>query len=226
MPNLIIFDFDETLGDTERHMHAVYIPRMREILAEHIDLPEDEVRTRNHHHYMAHGASIHGWAEELGLDMAWTLETFRRMAPYLVEAVMPHLAPNPAAIAKLQDLQKRGHTLAILTHGHRDYVLPLLQTLGLHEIFPPHMVFDISATHGILKREQGSYRHVLNALASKPYQKHFMLEDSIRNLIPAHQLGFTTILVGATKKVLPELAAYVDRHDDTLEQSLDYLLTE
>jgi putative hydrolase of the HAD superfamily len=226
MPNLIIFDFDETLGDTERHMHEVYIPRIREILAEHIDLSEEEVRARNHAHYMSHGASIHGWAEELGLDMAWTLETFRRMAPHLVEAVMPHLAPNPAVIAKLKALQARGHTLAILSHGHRDYILPLLATLGLHDIFPPHMLFDISAVRGHLKRTPDSYQHVLTALADKPYQKHFMLEDSIRNLIPAHQLGFTTILVGATKKVLPELAAYVDRHDPDLESALDYLLTE
>lgn len=226
MPNLILFDFDETLGETERHMDPAYYPALAEILAEHITLPLDEVRRRNHEHYMAHGASIHGWAQELGLGMEWTLETFRRLAPHLTAAVMPHLAPNPAVIADLQDLQKRGHTLAILTHGHRDYVLPLLEKLGLGAIFPPAMVFDISATNGILKRTPESYRHVLTALDGQPYRKHFMLEDSIKNLPPAKQLGFTTILVGATKKVTPDLAEFIDRHDPDLPTALAYLLTE
>jgi len=225
MSTLTIIDFDDTLCTTECYMDGGFYPALMRRIAPHRTYTMEQLRQANAHMYLHHGASIHGWAEELGLGMDWVLETFAHIAPSLAQAVRPHIAPNPQVNGKLRQLQKQGHTLAILTHGHRDYVLPLLEHLELAGIFPPEMVFDISAVNGHLKRTVEPYRHVLNALAGTVFLRHNMVEDSPANLPPAKQLGFTTWLVGE-KPVQPDAAPFIDHRHPTLNDALDVLLTK
>lgn len=79
--------------------------------------------------------------------------------------------------------------MAVLTHGHRDYVLPVMANLGLLEVIPGQNVFDIESTAGVLKRTGDAYRHVLNALADNVFLVHNMVEDTPLNLVAPKKWG-------------------------------------
>lgn len=221
MASLILFDFDDTLVDTERHMVRAYHENLQRLLAPyHTGQSTEQLIMKNIELYRVHGSGWHGWMHELGLGMDFTLEMFRQLAPYLTEAVAPHMTRDEKLVAHLRALQAKGHTLAILTLGHRDYCLPLLETLGLNEIFPPEMVFDVSVMEGRLKRDEETFRHLLQHHLPQKFAKMVMFEDSLRNLMAAHKAGFETVLVGG-KHPPHELDSSIDHHFESVVAALD-----
>jgi FMN phosphatase YigB (HAD superfamily) len=212
MTSLILFDFDDTLADTERYMTTAFYERLVEILAPyHAPVNLQEMMVKNTELFRVHGSSLHGWMHELGQDMEFTLEMFRLMAPAIREAVIPHLVRDEGLIARLKGLQEKGYTLAILTLGHRDYCLPLLEILGLDGIFPDEMVFDVSVMEGRLKRDVETFKHLLEWHLPGKFERKIMFEDSLRNLMAAHKAGFETVLVGG-KHPPHELDSSIDYH--------------
>ena len=224
MPSLILFDFDDTLALTERHMAAPFYPRMQQLLKPYgVEISLEEMMVKNTELYRIHGSSMHGWMHELGMDMDFTLKMFEDMAPFIRAAVLPHMAPNPALIARLQSFKNAGHTLAILTLGHRDYCLPLIRALGLHEIFPDDMVFDISVMEGRIKRQESTFHHLLKTHLTGHYEHKIMFEDSIANLLAAHKAGFTTILVKERPLLPEEVSPSINHHSPDILTALDLL---
>lgn len=224
-PSLIVFDFDDTLADTERHMLAAFDTRVSELLHTHTNLPVAEIASKNLYMYRTYGSGLHGWAKELGKDMDWVLMMFREVAPIIREAARPHLAPDPALLSRLQTLKNAGHTLAILTLGHRDYCLPLIKLLGLDAFFPDDMVFDISVMEGRTKRYESTFQYLLQTHLPAKFQHMYMFEDSMANLMAAKKAGFHTILVGPTRPP-EELAPSIDHHSSTITAAIDYLFTQ
>ncbi len=224
-PSLIVFDFDDTLADTERHMLASFDTKVSELLHTHTNLPVQEIASKNFYMYRTHGSGLHGWGKELGKDMDWVLMMFREVAPIIREAAMPFMEPDPALLSRLQTLKDAGHTLAILTLGHRDYCLPLIKKLGLDAFFPENMVFDISVMEGRIKRHEATFHHLLENHLPGKYQHMYMFEDSMANLIAAKKAGFRTILVGPTTPP-EELAQSIDHHSLTITSALDHLFTQ
>ena len=224
--SLILFDFDDTLADTERHMPAAFYDKLEELLRPHyppVDL--GELMVKNTELYRIHGSSIHGWMHELGKDMDFTLKLFADMAPTIRDVVMPHMVPDPRLHKRLKALQSGGHTLAILTLGHRDYCLPLIEKLGLNQFFPPEMVFDISVMEGRLKRHEDTFKHLLKKHLTSRFRHLYMLEDSMANLMAAKKAGFTTLLINP-RFPPKELASAIDHHSQTVTEALDYLIAE
>ncbi|RYG61994.1 MAG: hypothetical protein EON60_01390 [Alphaproteobacteria bacterium] len=223
MPSLILFDFDDTLAITERYMAGPFYPRMQEILQPYgVTLSLEELAVKNTELYTHYGSSMHGWMHELGLTMDDTLRMFSDMAPNIREAVMPHMVPNPGLHAHLAHFQQQGHTLAILTLGHRDYCLPLIEKLGIDTFIPPHMVFDISVMEGRVKRHEDTYRHLLKKHLTAKYEHMFMFEDSMANLLAAKKAGFTTIYIKG-KPVPSEVTHAIDYHTADIVKALDYI---
>jgi FMN phosphatase YigB (HAD superfamily) len=223
-PSLILFDFDDTLAITERHMASAFYPRMQELLKPYgITMSLEDLAVKNTELYRLHGSSMHGWMHELNEGMPFTLRMFADMAPTIRAAVLPHLAPNPELIHRLQNLKAQGHTLAILTLGHRDYCLPLIRALGLSQVFPDHMVFDISVMEGRLKRHEDTFHHLLTHHLTGKYAHKVMFEDSIANLLAASKAGFTTILVKERPLLPDEISPSINHHAPTILAALDHL---
>ena len=226
MPSLILFDFDDTLADTERHMARAFYPALMEQLKPYkADIELGELMVKNTELYRQHGSSLHGWMHELGLDMDFTLRMFKEMAPTIRGAVLPHMKPNVGLLRRLRELKEAGHTLAILTLGHRDYCLPIIERLGLKEFFPDDMVFDISVMEGRIKRNEDTYHYLLKHHLKGKYRHKFLFEDSMANLMAAHKAGFTTLLVGPNRPP-EELGHTIDHQSPSVSLALDHLMTE
>jgi FMN phosphatase YigB (HAD superfamily) len=223
LSTLTILDFDDTLAQTEVHIAPPIKDLLYQILKAETGLSREEFIQRSRELSALHGSSIHGWAKLLNKSESWVLTTYAELAPHLVGYAQVHIAADEVLNTKLRLLQKRGHILAILSHGHRDYILPLMRHLGLLDIIPEHHVFDISSTAGILKRSEHSYRYVLNSMADHAFLAHNMVEDYPANLVAAKTLGFSTWLVGA-RAPSPEETPYIDYRKPTLHDVLDDML--
>ena len=225
-PALILFDFDDTLCVTERYMAGAFFEALRDHLKPYrpnMTLPE--LMVKNTELYRKYGSSLHGWMHELGEDMAFTLDMFAKFAPVLKGAVMPHTQPNPGLLERLRSLQEAGHELAILTLGHRDYCLPILDKIGISAFIPHEKVFDISVMGGRLKRDEATYHHLLKQHLRGNWRHKYMFEDSMANLMAAHKAGFGTFLIGPTRPP-EELGSAIDHQCATVTQALDVLVNE
>jgi FMN phosphatase YigB (HAD superfamily) len=225
-PALILFDFDDTLCVTERYMSAAFYEALRDYMkAYRPELTLPQLMVKNTELYRKHGSSLHGWMHELGKDMDFTLDMFAKFAPVLKGAVMPHTQPNTGLLRRLGELQEQGHELAILTLGHRDYCLPILERIGISKYIPAEKVFDISVMEGRLKRDEETYHHLLKHHLKAKYRHKYMFEDSMANLMAAHKAGFGTFLIGA-KRPPEELGSAIDHQAATVNQALDILMQE
>lgn len=225
-PCLILFDFDDTLCVTERYFATAFYEVLRDHLKPLIpDMSLAELMVKNTELYRKYGSSLHGWMYELGRDMDFTLEMFEKFAPALKGSVIAHMQPNPGLLRRLGELQERGHELAILTLGHRDYCLPILDKVGISKYIPAEKVFDISVMEGRLKRDEETYKHLLKHHLKGKYRHKYMFEDSMANLMAAHKAGFGTFLIGP-KRPPEELGSSVEYQAATIVQALDILMNE
>jgi putative hydrolase of the HAD superfamily len=189
-----VFDLDNTLYPAPALYDEIGY-RMTAYIARALKLNEAEaleVRERYFHQY---GATITGLIKHHSIDA----HDFLREVHNADHSV---LDPDPelrALIARLPG-RKLVHTNGGGGHGQR-----VLQRLGLADLFD--RVFDVEDAGLAPKPERLSYERLVAACDFKP-RGALLIEDTLRNLEPAHELGFATALVGP---VHPEpRPAYVD----------------
>jgi putative hydrolase of the HAD superfamily len=85
----------------------------------------------------------------------------------------------------------------IFTNADVNHARRVLGILGLTDCFMG--IIDIRAVHFACKPEPQAYQQAMTLAGEFDPQRCVMLDDSPRNLAPAHTLGFTTILVGLTE---------------------------
>lgn len=194
-----VFDLDNTLYPAPTLYDEIgermtnYISR-----ALRIDAAEAlEVRERYFHEY---GATIIGLIRHHPVDA-------HDFLTYVHDADHSVLEPDPElrGLIALLPGRKIVHTNGGGGHGER-----VLERLNLADLF--EAVFDVEAAGLSPKPEPRSYERLIAACAFDP-REAILIEDTLRNLEPAHALGFATALVGP---VHPEpRPAYVDHwaHD-------------
>ncbi|MBI1309373.1 MAG: HAD hydrolase-like protein [Proteobacteria bacterium] len=222
MSSLILFDFDGVLV----HNEDLLVKHLTPIFKTHLDpgnhYTYEEFSNLRERLFRAHGSCLRGWAVENNLSDQWVVEMQQITNVAVGKIIAPMLTPDEPLNTALQALKAQGHTLAILTNSHRDYTLPMMEALGLRTLFPDDMVFDTSILKGRSKQHHGTYQFVVNALATKPFLHHFMLEDIAPNLQQAKACGFTTLFIHEEPPAA-EHAPFVDHHFPTTHPALTYL---
>jgi FMN phosphatase YigB (HAD superfamily) len=88
----------------------------------------------------------------------------------------------------------------LFTNGSKEYARRVLAALGVAERMEE--VYGIEFMDYIAKPFHYPYRKLLRATDSRPEDSLFC-EDSRRNLLPAHELGMFTVLVGGNGEEPP-----------------------
>lgn len=189
-----VFDLDNTLYPAPALYDEIGV-RMTDYIARKLALScadAQELRERYFHQY---GATVVGLARHHDIDASDFLRDVH-IADHSV------LAPDPELAALIAALPGRR---IIYTNGGGGHAERVLESLGLAPVFDA--VFDIEACALTPKPQLESYTRFVAASGVTPTESLF-IEDTLRNLEPAHDLGFATALVGP---VHPEpKPAYVD----------------
>ena len=182
----ILFDLDETLYPKEAGLMAALSERMLEYMTHNLGMPADDVAVKRHRYYQKYGTTLRGLMEEHHIDPEEYLTYVHDVK------LQDYLAPSPPLDNMLREIPLRKAIFTNADAAHAERVLSALQ-VGLHF----EQIIDIGATRYINKPDPLAYYRAL-AVLGVPGECCIMVEDTPRNLMPAKDLGMTTILVDGT----------------------------
>ncbi|MCB0155924.1 MAG: pyrimidine 5'-nucleotidase [Anaerolineae bacterium] len=180
----ILFDLDDTLYPREAGVMPAIVERICQFMIHKLNFPPDDVPTKRVYYHQRYGTALRGLMTEHGIEPTEFLAYVHAVNPADFFGASPPLARMLESIP----LRKAIFTNSDVAHSER-----VLHTLQVRDHF--EQIFDVQAVNYICKPDPLAYRHVLTALGVSGYEC-IMVEDTPRNLMPAKDLGMTTILVG------------------------------
>jgi len=175
-----IFDLDNTLYPASSDLFAQVDARMTGYVQGLFGLSAAEARNLQKTYYREHGTTLNGLMQLHGVDP-------ENYLAYVHDIDLTVLTPDPRlgpAIARLPGRR------FVFTNGCRDHACRVLERLALESLFDD--IWDIRTIDYRPKPDTQSYRRVLADNQIAP-SRAAMFEDAARNLVPAHELGLTTV---------------------------------
>lgn len=207
-----IFDLDNTLYSADcKLFHQVDI-RMRNFIADYLDLNEEDARKLQKRYFREYGTTLNGLMQNHKMKPEAFLE-------YVHDIDVNVVPPNPSLENSLSRLP--GQKL-VFTNGTSEHAGRVMKRLGIEHHFD--CVFDIFATDFIPKPGIAGYRRLIESCAINPH-KSVMVEDVACNLEPAKSLGMETVLVTNSYEWSGEdkEAKYIDHRVNNLTRWLGKL---
>ncbi|MBA4801644.1 MULTISPECIES: pyrimidine 5'-nucleotidase [Euryhalocaulis] len=181
-----VFDLDNTLYPSECDLFAQIDVRMRDWVADFLKVSPDEARIIQKRYYADHGTTLKGLMAVHGADPGPYLDYVHEIELDVLE----HDALLAERIAALPGAR------VVFTNGSVRHAERVLEKRGLADLFDA--IFDIQAAGFEPKPARIAFDRMAKATGVAP-RRAAMFEDLARNLEPAAELGFTTVLVTTGK---------------------------
>ena len=181
----LFFDLDDTIYPSTSGLWPAIRERMGRYMWERLNLPKEDVPHLRKFYFETYGTTLRGLQIHHGVDAN----------DYLAYV---HDLPLNAYIHRDPPLKEMIKSLPqskwIFTNADDMHARRVLAELDLTDCF--YGIIDVRAIQFACKPEVVAYQRAM-ALAGEPEPSNcVLLDDSPRNLGPARQLGFFTILVG------------------------------
>lgn len=190
----LFFDLDNTLYPPDNGIWDSIGNRMNIFLQEQLNISDEKVTSLRRLYYENYGTTLRGLQINHGIDPDHFL-TFVHDLP-----IEEMIQPDPELRALLLDLPLGKY---IFTNSNIEHAERVLRSLELENCFDK--IIDIRAMDYQCKPNLEAYQIALNNTAESDPSNCIFLDDTPRNLRPAFELGFFTILVGTNK---PSPVAY------------------
>ena len=197
-----IFDLDNTLYPAGSGLFGQVEERILGYIERHLGLSREKAQELRRRYFKEHLTTLRGLILNDGIDAADFLD-------FVHDIDLSVLAPDAALDRSLADLPGRK---AIFTNASAAHAENVLARLGLARHF--EFIFDIQAADFVPKPDIAIYRRLCLAHGIHP-EKAALIDDMERNLVPAHDLGMTTILVKSAADRIEE-AEYIHHMTDNL----------
>lgn len=192
----ILFDLDDTLYPSNGGLMQEISRRMNEFMVTQLDIPEPDVTRVRQEYWERYGTTLRGLYIERHIDAQAFLDFVHDIR------VQEYLQPDRQLDDMLAQLTLQKHIFTNAPAGHARRVL---EALGVSRHF--ERIFDINFIHYESKPAAAAYPPVLEALGARA-DECLMVDDSARNLAPAHALGMRTVFVDG--KGMTEIPSGVD----------------
>ena len=179
-----LFDLDNTLYPADSGLWEAIGERIGLYMTERMRLPPAEAASIRRRYLKAFGTTLNGLRLEYDIDPLDYLGYVHDLP------LASYLRPQPALDAMLARLPL---VKVVFTNADASHAWRVLDQLGIRRHFT-HII-DILALDFVNKPDPLAYRRALDLLAAAPSECLFV-EDTARNLLPAHDLGMQTVLVG------------------------------
>jgi len=184
MSRIIFFDLDDTLYAHNNGLWDAIAERMDRFLREIMDFSPEEASSLRQKYYQTYGTTLRGLQIHHQLDPLKYLHYVHDLPLHR------YLKPDPALRVLLTGLPARKY---IFTNADQAHARRVLQLLEIADCFDG--IIDVEAMDYHCKPEIEAYQCAL-ALTGEPAPRFCTyIDDSARNLAPARELGFTTVLV-------------------------------
>lgn len=194
-----IFDLDNTLYPASASLFDLIDERMSAYLCRVMQCSPEHARTVQKGYFRDHGTTLAGMMAHHGTDPHHFLD-------FVHDVSLDRLSPDPELASAIDALPGRK---LVFTNGDERYAARVLAARGLDGIFDG--IFDIHRAQYRPKPDARTYHRLCRELDIRPARSLFA-EDMARNLIPAKQLGMTTLWIDNGS----ELGNH-DAHDDSID---------
>jgi putative hydrolase of the HAD superfamily len=190
----IFFDLDDTLYPHTCGLWTAIRERMADFMVERLRLPPAEVDRIRRDYFETYGTTLRGLQNHHQVD-AIDFLTYVHDLP-----LAKFLSPDPRVRDLIDSLPQRKW---IFTNSDINHARRVLDALQLSACFDG--LIDILALQYRCKPLPEAYLQALSIAGESDPRSCLFIDDSPRNLLPARELGFLTVLVGQTE---PSSAAH------------------
>ena len=181
-----VFDLDNTLYPSRCDLFAQIDVKMTDFVSRTLSLPHAEARALQKRYYAQHGTTLSGLMTINRIHSSAFLD-------YVHDIDLSPLDGVPDLSAALEALPGKRY---VFTNGSLKHAENVTRKLKIDHLFDG--MFDIIAANYLPKPRPEAFDRFFEATGAAPHSSA-MFEDLARNLVPAHQRGMTTVLVGSSK---------------------------
>jgi putative hydrolase of the HAD superfamily len=189
--SVLFFDLDDTLYSNTNGLWAAIRGRMTDYLRDPLGFPPEQIQQLRQHYFETYGTTLRG------LQINHSVDADEYLAYVHDLPLEEYISPDPELHRLLDSLPQRKY---IFTNADVNHANRVLGVLGLEDCFAG--IIDVRALGFLCKPEVEAYLHALDLANGADPANCVLFEDSLRNLAPAHEVGFTTVLVGTDEKHL------------------------
>ncbi len=180
----LLFDLDDTLYPPTSGVWQAIGERINRFMAERVGVPTDRVAALREEYYLTFGTTLNGLRANHGVDP-------QEYLAYVHDIPLDTLlADDPRLREMLAGLPQRK---VIFSNSDRAHALRVVRRLGVERFFD--QIIDIHAVEFVNKPETDAYRRAMNILGEADARRCMIIDDLLRNLLPAKSLGMRTVWV-------------------------------
>ena len=178
-----IFDLDNTLYDIKLSLFKRVSIRITQYIINYFGITKNEALKLQRELYLKYGLTLRGLIVEKKIEPQDFLK-------YVHDVEFPELKIDNELKSLLSKLKGKKYVYTNASYQHAKNILKLL---GVMEEF--EYILDIEATDFIPKPNIESYKIMKKKLClrNKDMDKAIFIEDTARNLVPAKNLGMSTV---------------------------------
>jgi len=184
MIRTILFDLDETLYPRGVGIMNQIRLLILEYVCNRLGLPEPEADTLRQAYLRDYGTTMRGLQLNHQIDTDDYLDYVHKIQ------LDRYIEANPELDATLATLPQEK---VVFTNASREHAEAVLKVLGVGHHFA--RIVDVRDMDFESKPQPSAYRRICQMLGRLP-QECVLVEDNVRNLLPAKALGMVTVLVG------------------------------
>ena len=181
----IFFDLDSTLYPESCGLWQEIRKRIDLYLHTRMNFEPAEIPALRNDLFINHGTTLRGLQIHYDVDPVDYLNFVHDLPLH------QYLRPDPTLRQILSDIPYRRWVFTNADAAHAQRVMDIL---GINDCF--ESIIDVWAMDPLCKPLEAVYTLALEKVGAPHPTSCALLDDSIRNLAPAHQMGFFTILVG------------------------------
>ena len=208
-----IFDLDNTMYDINLGLFKKISNRITDFIMSKYSLDIDQAKKIQKEYYLKYGLTLRGLIVEKNLEPDEFLD-------YVHDVEHPELKKNDQLISKIRILEGKK---IIFTNATSKHAKKILNILELEHDFD--QIIDIKDLEYIPKPDKRSYNKLLECLNlnKENLDKTIFFEDTVKNLIPAKELGITTVWMknSINEKDFMKNCNFIDYSFNNLNEFLD-----
>ena len=177
-----IFDLDNTLYSAESGIFQQVHDLMGKFVSKELGVDIKTAKEIQNKYFMKHGTTLRGLMDNHGVEPDIFLKAVHDLDYSIV-------GPNKKLNNELAKIQGRK---IIYSNANKNHVDQILLRLDLTNMFDD--IYDIKMANYIPKPEIKPYKEFINKFGIDP-KKTIMFDDIAKNLVPAKNLGFTSVWI-------------------------------
>lgn len=181
----IFFDLDATLYPESNGLWSAIREKIGQYMLEEMNIPAAEIPKLRESYYLNYGTTLQGLQIHYGIEAQGYLNYVHDLP------LQDYLQPDLNLRKMLLSIPKRRW---IFTNSDRPHADRVLSRLGIADCFDG--MVDVYAMEPHCKPKKEAYEFALDFAGVTDPKSCALLDDSTRNLAPAKEMGFFTILVG------------------------------